>query len=106
MINRAMIFAVSLILAMGVMHTMPVSYLYCLARENVWMMAKTESELEASLPIFRSEMEITPKVPGAGSNHQLQEGDRMIRYLIFGKEPLDVVYSSDGTVDAMYTSYE
>ena len=45
---------------------------------------------------FRSEMEISPEVPGWGSKHKLEEGHRMIRYLIFGKEPLDVVYASDG----------
>lgn len=104
--SRVLIFGVILALAMGVVHTMPVSYLYCLAREEAWMAAKTEGELVASLPVFRSEMEITPAVPGWGSSHKLEEGDRMIRYLIFGKEPLDVVYASDGTVDAVYTSYE
>lgn len=104
--NRVLIFGVILALAMGVVHTMPVSYLYCLAREDAWLAARTEGELVASLPAFRREREISPEVPGWGSNHKLREGDRMIRYLIFGKEPLDVVYASDGTVDAVYTSYE
>ena len=104
--GRVLISLVSILLVAGVVHTMPFSYLYCLAREDAWISARTEGELEARLPLFRSETEITPKVPGWGSNHKLEDGDRMIRYLIFGKEPLDVVYSSDGTVDAMYTSYE
>ena len=104
--NRVLICAVIFALALGVMHTMPISYLYCLAREDAWIAAKTEGELVASLPIFRSEMEITPKVAGWGMNHQMEDGDRMIRYLIFGKEPLDVVYASDGRVEAVYTSYE
>jgi len=41
-----------------------------------------------------------------GRDHVLEDGQRMIRYLIFSKEPLDVVYNPDGTIDAIYTSYE
>ncbi|MFC7339370.1 hypothetical protein ACFQY0_19415 [Haloferula chungangensis] len=104
--SRILFVGVILALALGVVHTMPFSYLYCLAREEAWLAAKTEKELVARLPVFRSEVEITPAVPGWGSHHKLREGDRMIRYLIFGKEPLDVVYARDGTVDAVYTSYE
>jgi len=104
--SRVFICGVIVMLTMGVVHTMPVSYLYCLMREEAWLAAKTEEELVASLPVFRSEREISPEVPGWGGNHRLRAGDRMIRYLIFGKEPLDVVYASDGRVDAVYTSYE
>lgn len=30
----------------------------------------------------------------------------MVQYLIFGKEPLDVVYNSDDSIDTIFTSYE
>ena len=30
----------------------------------------------------------------------------MIQYMIFDREPLDVVYNNDGSIDQIYTSYE
>jgi hypothetical protein len=84
----------------------PLSYFYCLARESSWMQAKTRAEMEERLIGFYSESEITPKVAGWGMGHQLKQGETMIRYMILGKEPLDVVYAGDGNVVAIYTSYE
>ena len=49
---------------------------------------------------------ITPEVPGWGIGRPLKEGESMIRYLILGKEPLDVVYSESGDVVVIYRSYE
>lgn len=84
----------------------PLSYVYCLAREDSWMQAKTRAEMEERLIGFYSESEITPEVAGWGMGRQLKQGETLIRYMVLGKEPLDVVYAGDGDVVAIYTSYE
>jgi hypothetical protein len=99
--------AIALVALLGVLlYATPLSYLYCLALEDSWMQAKTRGEMEARLIGFYSVSEITPKVSGWGMGHSLKEGESMIRYLILGKEPLDVVYAGNGDVVAIYTSYE
>ncbi len=103
-------FLVGLLTLMGVgiflLYVSPLSYLYCLSRENSWMKAINEGDLEHRLFAFYSKNPITPESSSWGRNHVLREGQRMTRYLIFGKEPLDVVINADGTLDAVYTSYE
>lgn len=98
---------IALVALLGVLfYTTPLSYLYCLAREDSWMQAKTRGEMQERLIGFYSESPITPEVPGWGIGRPLKEGESMIRYLILGKEPLDVVYSESGDVVAIYRSYE
>lgn len=101
------ILLIALVALLGILlFPTPLSYFYCLAREGSWMQAQTRAEMEARLIGFYSESEITPKVAGWGMGHRLKQGETMIRYMILGKEPLDVVYSGSGDVVAIYTSYE
>ncbi|MFT3991532.1 MAG: hypothetical protein QM680_08980 [Luteolibacter sp.] len=99
------------IIAIFIAVTMPiwkttVVYLYCLSREDSWMKAKTEAELEKRLVAFYSKDSITPQKSIYGGRHVMQPGQRMTQYLIFWDAPLDVVYAADGKIDAIYRSYE
>jgi len=84
----------------------PLSYLYCLARENSWLRATDQRDLERRLLAFYTKNPIEPTDSMWGRGHELTHGQKMIQYLIFGKEPLDVVYSDQGSIEAIYTSYE
>ncbi len=84
----------------------PLSYFYCLAREGSWMKAKSEAELDARIGAFHTKRSITPKDSLWGKSHSLKPGERMVQYLIFGKEPLDVVYDRQSRVVVVFTSYE
>lgn len=88
------------------LYVTPLSYLYCLAREEAWLRATNEKQLERSLFAFYSKKEISPSASMWGREHILQAGQHMTQYVIFGKEPLDVVFFADGSIDAIYTSYE
>jgi hypothetical protein len=66
---------------------------------------KTKTELESFLSLY-SQRDIQPSESGWGSNHQLQPGERMTQYLLLWNAPLDVVYTSNDTIVAIYTSYE
>ena len=96
------------VIAVGflLLYVTPLSYLYCLSREDSWQKATTESDMESRLLAFYTKSSITPGESSWGRNHVLASGQRMTRYMIFSKEPLDVVYNGDGSVDAIYTSYE
>ena len=101
------ILLIALVALLGILlFPTPLSYFSCLAREGSWMQAQTRAEMEERLIGFYSESEITPKVSGWGMGHSLKDGESMIRYLILGKEPLDVVYTDSGDVVTIYTSYE
>jgi hypothetical protein len=84
----------------------PVSYLYCLAREGSWMKARSETELDARMGAFYTKHSINPKDSLWGRNYSLKPGERMVQYLIFGKEPLDVVFDRQSRVVIIFTSYE
>jgi hypothetical protein len=84
----------------------PLSYFYCLAREKAWLAAKTESELDRRMWAFYSKRPILPSNSMWGDNYVLQPGERMVQYLVFGKEPLDVVLDGESRVVAAFTSYE
>ena len=101
------VISIALVALLGILFfPSPLSYFYCLAREGSWMQAKTRAEMEERLIGFYSESEITPEVAGWGTERSLKQGETLIRYMILGKEPLDVVYSRSGDVVAIYTSYE
>jgi len=84
----------------------PLSYLYCLAREKSWLEAKTEAELDHRMLMFYSKRAIAPLKSIWGSNYKLKPGERMVQYLVFSKEPLDVVFDSRSRVITAFTSYE
>lgn len=101
-IGAALIFGV----VIGALYSTPLSYLYCLAREEAWLNATNQNQLERSLFAFYSKRQIAPSDSMWGNEHVFDPGQYMIQYLIFAKEPLDVVFSEDGSIDAIYTSYE
>ena len=84
----------------------PLSYFYCLAREKSWLSAKTEAELDGSMCAFYTKRSIAPSNSMWGSGYALKPDERMIQYLIFAKEPLDVVLDRESRIVAAFTSYE
>lgn len=82
------------------------SYVYCLAREKSWLAAKTEAELDGRMWTFYTKRSIAPSNSMWGRSYALKPDERMIQYLIFGKEPLDVVFDRESRVVAAFTSYE
>lgn len=81
------------------------SYAYCLAMESVWIQAKTQHELESRIFAFYRCFRIDPDLT-VWRTDPPQEGHSTFRYLIFGKERLDVVVADDGSLVAMFTAYE
>ena len=82
------------------------SYLYCLARENSWLQAKTETDLDHRMWMFYTKRSIAPSNSMWGSSYTLGPGEHMVQYLIFAKEPLDVVFDRQSRVVAAFSSYE
>ena len=82
-------------------------YMWASRLEARWHPAnpKTKVELESFLSLY-SQRDIQPSESGWGSNHELQSGERMTQYLLLWSAPLDVVYASNDTIVAIYTSYE
>jgi hypothetical protein len=89
----------------SVVQTAP--YLWALHLESKWFPAHpaTRAELESFLSLY-SRHDIQPSQSYWGHDHQLQPGERMTQYLLLWREPLDVVYRSNDTIVAIYTSYE
>jgi hypothetical protein len=81
------------------------SYPYCLVMESQWAKARTQHELESRLFAFYRCFRIDPDMT-VWKNDPPKEGQRILRYLIFGKERLDVVVADDGSLVAMFTAYE
>jgi hypothetical protein len=92
--------------AIALCYSTSLSYVYCLAREKSWLAAKTETELDESVCVFYTKRSIAPSNSMWGRSYVLKPDERMIQYLIFGKEPLDVVFDSESRVVAAFTSYE
>jgi len=82
-------------------------YVWASHLESRWHPAnpKTKAELESYLSLY-SQHNIQPSQSDWGRSHQLQPGERMTQYLLLWSAPLDVVYSSNDVVVAIYTSYE
>ena len=55
---------------------------------------------------FYTKQAIVPSNSMWGSTYTLKPGERMIQYLVFAKEPLDVVFDRESRVVAAFTSYE
>ena len=96
------------IVAVGIyfLYATSLSYVYCCFRHPSWQKATNERDLEGRLFAFYSKLPIDPANSYVGRDHVLQLGQRMTRYLIFDKEPLDVVYTADDAVVAVYPSYD
>ena len=105
-VRRAAIVLVAMILGIVVLWACPLSYFYCLAFESSWLAARTEAELEQRIHAFYRKHTIAPSQSMWGHQYSLRPGERMIQYLIFGKEPLDVVFDSEARVVTIFTSYE
>ena len=77
-------------------------YMWALHLESKWRPAnpQTMSDLESKLSGY-TKTDIQPTQQG----HKLGEGDRMTRYSLMGA-PLDVVYTPDDRIVAIYTTYE
>lgn len=84
----------------------PLSYLYCVVREGSWTTARTEAELDGRVGAFYTKQSISPKESLWGKDCQLKPGERMVQYLVFGREPLDVVFDRQSRAVAVFTSYE
>lgn len=82
-------------------------YLWASHLESRWKPArpKTKEHLESHLSLYRK-FDITPTESSWGRHHVLDEGDRMIRYMILWNAPLDVVYDASNNIIRVYTSYE
>lgn len=87
------------------LYTTSLSYPYCLAMESLWMKAKTQQELEARLFAFYQRCRIDPEMT-VWRKDPPRQGQNTFRYLIFGKERLDVVVADDGSLVAMFTGYQ
>ena len=91
-------------LALRIVQGLP--YLYCCAQESSWLAAKDEADLDGRMRVFHTKHGISPSASSWGRGHELRPGERMVRYLVFGLEPLDAVFDRDTRVVAIYTSYE
>ena len=82
-------------------------YMWASHLESRWHPAnpKTKVELESYLSLY-SQHDILPSQSDWGRSHELHPGERMTQYLLLWTAPLDVVYSSNDMVLAIYTSYE
>ena len=81
-------------------------YIWALHLESKWRPAnpKTQAELESKLSLY-TKRDILPVQSGWGRDHKLQSGERMTSYSLLGS-PLDVVFTRDDGIVAIYTSYE
>lgn len=100
------VLAVLAAVGIAILYATDLSYIYCSLRERSWEKAINEEDLEARLIAFYTKSEILPVQSYMGRDHVLAPGQRMTRYLIFDKEPLDIVYDKDGTIAGFYVSYE
>ena len=98
----------AVLVAVGIttLYATGLSYIYCSFREASWKKATNERDLESRLFAFYSKSSIMPEQSYMGRNHVITPGQRMTRYMIFDKEPLDIVYNEDGSIAGFYVSYE
>jgi len=82
-------------------------YFWALHLESKWSPAHptNRAQLESYLSLY-SQREIATPQSLWGHNYQLQAGERMIQYRLLYRAPLDVVYTTNDTIVAIYTSYE
>ncbi|MFT4638971.1 MAG: hypothetical protein ACI8T1_002294 [Verrucomicrobiales bacterium] len=93
------------IFGMVIVRIVPCGYLYCILREDSWLASTDQKQLESKIHVPHKSTEIAPQASSWGHDHVLEDGQKMIRYLIVGA-PLEVVVAADGSIDSFYTSYE
>ena len=106
MISGTLPFALVAIIALALLYATPFSYWYCLERQESWLASKTETELDRRMFAFYTKRSISPSESSRGRDYVLRPNERMVQYLVFGKEPFDVVFDSGSSVVAAFTSYE
>jgi hypothetical protein len=81
-------------------------YMWTLHLESKWRPANPQTllELESMLSGY-TKKDILPAQSGWRRDHRLEPGERMIRYSLLGA-PLDVVFTREDRIAAIYTSYE
>ncbi|MCE9608972.1 MAG: hypothetical protein K8R23_01970 [Chthoniobacter sp.] len=94
------------LVCIGILYTTGLSYLYCCFRERQWLASTNEAQLDNRVAAFYTKRAISPSESMWGRHYSLKPGERMVQYLIFGKEPLDAVFDSGSRVVCIYTSYE
>lgn len=84
-----------------------VAYWYALRLESKWSAAspKSRNELEEQLSLY-SRTTISPRNSSWGRYYTLKANERMVRYNIMLRAPLDVVYDNEDRIIGIYTSYE
>ena len=87
--------------------SMMAPYWWALHLEAKWRTANptTQTQLESLLSLY-SKREIQTGQSMWGRDYKLQSGERMIQYRLLYNAPLDVVYTSNNVIVAIYTSYE
>lgn len=82
-------------------------YMWASYLESRWrpVNPKSRAELESFLSLY-SRRDIQPSQSDWGRGHQLEPGERMTQYLLLWNAPMEVVYSSNDGIVAIYTSYE
>jgi hypothetical protein len=82
-------------------------YWWALHLESKWASARptTRAELESFLSLYY-QRDIQPSQSSWGHSYQLEPGERMTQYRLLYRAPLDVVYTTNDTIVAIYTSYE
>jgi hypothetical protein len=95
------------LLAFGISVVQFAPYAWALHLESKWTQAQpsTKAQLESLLSLY-SQHDIQPTQSLWGHDHELHSGERMVQYLLLWREPLDVVYSTNDRIVAIYTSYE
>ena len=99
------VLCMTLLLGVLCLHLTSLSYLYCLLMEPGWLKSKTRHELESRLFAFYSVRPIDPGLT-VWKRQPLRDGQITLRYLIFGKEPLDAIVASNGEIVEIFTAYE
>jgi len=92
--------------AIALCYSTSLSYVYCLIREDSWLSAQTEADLDGRMWAFYRKRSIAPSDSMWGRNYVLQPDERIVQYLVFAKEPLDVVLDDKSRIVAAFTSYE
>lgn len=84
-----------------------VAYWYALRLESKWAAASPTSrnELERHLSLYRRTT-ISPMDSSWGRYYTLKPNERMVRYNIMLRAPLDVVFDNEDRIIGIYTSYE
>jgi hypothetical protein len=65
-----------------------------------------QSELEARLGLLAWRARSFDRSTSWARNRPLEPGEHLVRYLVLGREPIDVILADDGSVVGIYSSFE